>query len=242
MKNSKNFSTIALAIGLMVGGGFTVSAEKVVTVEAGDTFWNIAQESGIDINKLVKDNAQFSPTALPIGAKVEVNVKDAVHFVEQGDTLSKIATIHDVTVNTLFAYNAGINPFTLMPGDGVVFGPGEDGVVNAMESRSMSEMKQTMNSPEGQKMMNGMMNMMKSGNMSEMKQMMNSPEGQEMMNGMMNMMESGNMSEMMQMMDSPKGQEMMNGMMQMMNSPKGQEMMNAYKDIMASAADDKEVK
>lgn len=190
MENSKKFSAIALAIGLMVGGGLTVSAEKMVTVEAGDTFWNIAQESGIDINKLVKDNAQFSPTALPIGAKVEVDVKDAVHFVEQGDTLSKIATVHDVTINTLFAYNAGINPFTLMPGDGVVFGPGEDGVVNAIESGSMSEMMQMMNSPEGQEMMKGMMNMMESGNMSEMMQMMDSPEGQEMMNAYKDIMAS----------------------------------------------------
>lgn len=147
MKNSKKISATALATGFILGGGLTASAASMVTIEAGDTFWDIAKEYGIGVDELIEDNAQFEPTALPIGAKIKVHVKDAIHFVEPGDTLYGIAAIHDVTVDTLFDYNPGIDSLALMPGDGVVVGSGKDGSVNAMEDAHAMQGKQMHDMP-----------------------------------------------------------------------------------------------
>ena len=132
MKPIKKISAATLAAGVVLGGGMSVSAAEVV-VEEGDTFWGIAQEYGTDVDDLVAANDEYDPYALPVGATIEVDDSDEEHFVEPGDTLSQIAVDYDTTVDDLTAMNPGVDPYALQPGDGIVVGPGEDGVVDEVE-------------------------------------------------------------------------------------------------------------
>ncbi|AQQ52284.1 LysM peptidoglycan-binding domain-containing protein [Planococcus lenghuensis] len=127
MSTRKKFTTAALATGLILGGGLSASAAEVVTVEAGDTFWGIAEEYGVGVDQLMEDNAQYDEYGLPVGAELTVNNDDDIHFVQPGDTLSQIGEDYGVTTDDLYEYNPGVDEYGLMPGDGIVYGPGEDG-------------------------------------------------------------------------------------------------------------------
>lgn len=126
MIKGKKFTVAALVTGLALGSGLTASADELVTVEAGDTFWSMAQEYGVGVDELIGDNEQFDPTALQIGSQIEVDNEDTVHFVQPGDTLSELAVTYGVTVDQLMEFNPGVDPYALMPGDGIVYGTGDD--------------------------------------------------------------------------------------------------------------------
>ncbi|AQQ53418.1 LysM peptidoglycan-binding domain-containing protein [Planococcus lenghuensis] len=47
---------------------------------------------------------------------------------QPGDTLSQIAEGYGVTTDDLYEYKPGVDEYILMPGNGIVYGPGDDGV------------------------------------------------------------------------------------------------------------------
>ncbi|WP_088007096.1 LysM peptidoglycan-binding domain-containing protein [Indiicoccus explosivorum] len=85
------------------------------------------------MDELIENNDEFDPTALPVGAEVNVDIEDESYFIEPGDTLSEIAAEFDTTVDTLIEYNPGVEATELMPGDAITIGPAEDGVVDEVE-------------------------------------------------------------------------------------------------------------
>uniref|UniRef100_UPI0011861075 LysM peptidoglycan-binding domain-containing protein n=1 Tax=Indiicoccus explosivorum TaxID=1917864 RepID=UPI0011861075 len=91
----------------MGSAGMAVQAETV-TIEPGDTFWGISQETGISVDRLMELNSQYDPYALPIGGELVISKEsgsptEKFHTIQPGETLISIANLHEgVTLDELY--------------------------------------------------------------------------------------------------------------------------------------------
>ena len=116
-----------LALGLIIGGSSISANTHTTEVEAGDTFWSIANEHGVSVEELLELNSDLDPRAIPIGTQVKVSEQNGeqtgdriTHTVQPGNTLWQIAQTYDgVTVADLYELNEGIDPYQLVVGSKV---------------------------------------------------------------------------------------------------------------------------
>ncbi|OEH86467.1 hypothetical protein BHU72_13665 [Desulfuribacillus stibiiarsenatis] len=89
------------------------------TIQAGDTFYRLANRYGLSVDAIVRANPNVNPDALQIGQKICMPKPIPVHcpsdryyIVQPGDTLYKIATRYNVTVESIMA---NLNPHIVDP-------------------------------------------------------------------------------------------------------------------------------
>ncbi|RFU69196.1 LysM peptidoglycan-binding domain-containing protein [Bacillus sp. V59.32b] len=81
------------------------SAISVIhTVVSGNTLWIIANQYGITVSELQKEN-KLTTTKISVGQKLKIPQKYQVYTVASGDTLWKIATKYGVTVSDVTKLN-----------------------------------------------------------------------------------------------------------------------------------------
>lgn len=97
-----------------------------MTLEAGDTFGDIAKEYNVDVTELMDDNSKLDPSALPIGSKITVDTSDELHFMELGYTVSKIGAEYNLSVDELVEWNPALDENIIHPGMCLVVEPGDD--------------------------------------------------------------------------------------------------------------------
>lgn len=122
MKATKLIAILALVFGLAFGAIGVAAASETVTVEHGETYWELAQNfEGVTAEDLIEAN-QYHPQAIPVGATITVPTSDIVtHVVQPGNTLVQIASVYDgVTVDDLFRLNPDVDPYQLVIGSEVV--------------------------------------------------------------------------------------------------------------------------
>ncbi|WP_158591720.1 LysM peptidoglycan-binding domain-containing protein [Oceanobacillus halophilus] len=124
MKKLKFLMTSILAVGMLLGIGVGQSHAEVstVTVEEGDTLWNIAaSHKNITIYDLYEWNPGVNPYNIRIGAEIIVDPgSDWYHTVSAGDTFYNIASIYeDIDLRDLYVLNPNVNPFDLQIGSKV---------------------------------------------------------------------------------------------------------------------------
>jgi LysM repeat protein/flagellar hook assembly protein FlgD len=95
---------------LMIGQKLTIPSTgsqngTVYTVQAGDTLWKIAMNSGVPIDAIVKANNLDVNKYLNIGQKLVIPPKGTIHTVQSGDTLWKIAQKYGTTVQNIAQLN-----------------------------------------------------------------------------------------------------------------------------------------
>jgi LysM repeat protein len=101
-----------------VGGGATKAS---YTVKPGDTFSQISQKLGKNVNGLMANNPQIkNPNKISVGDKINISggvkTPGAKNYtVQWGDSLSKIAQKHNTTVGNLLRANPNaVNPRNLV--------------------------------------------------------------------------------------------------------------------------------
>lgn len=104
----------AYARGIAVYLNLPVRQSTVYTIQAGDTFYKIANMYNITVEALRNANPGVNPTTLQIGQEIYVPVR--TYIVKAGDTLYKIARMYSVTVQQIQAANPGIDPSALQIG------------------------------------------------------------------------------------------------------------------------------
>ncbi|WP_416729350.1 glycosyl hydrolase family 18 protein [Fictibacillus sp. JL2B1089] len=89
----------------IVGSAIGDSTTPIIhTVVSGNTLWILANQYGVSISELQKEN-RLTSTNLKIGQKIKIPQKYTIHSVIAKDTLWKIATKYAVTVNDLVKLN-----------------------------------------------------------------------------------------------------------------------------------------
>ena len=135
IKKVTKLSVPAVALGLAFGSVGTTAHAETVTIEEGDTLWQIAQDYGIGVDELRGLNDSIDPYNLQIGTEITVSEEtnsnddsvEVFHTVEPGETLWSIANLHaDVTLDDLYNWNPDIDPLALQIGAEVRVQPPED--------------------------------------------------------------------------------------------------------------------
>ena len=123
------------------------AAANPVTVQPGDTLWDLAQRHGTTVEALMQENRLVSPDLLPgdllalPGSREDAANTTApapeptTWTVEPGDSLYEIALATDRTVEELMLWNA-IAGTLIHPGDVLLVSPPRGGVAATDESES----------------------------------------------------------------------------------------------------------
>ncbi|RNF39590.1 LysM peptidoglycan-binding domain-containing protein [Planococcus salinus] len=121
MKLSSGF----LAAGLIVGAGGMTAQAETATVQAGDTFWGLAQEHNVSVQNLMEWNSGIDASSIPVGAELIVSMEngssiDQFHTIKRGDTFNSIADLYPgVTLVELFDWNPDVHPNNLQIGSDI---------------------------------------------------------------------------------------------------------------------------
>lgn len=92
-------------------------------VQPGDTLYRLAQQYGVGMDQLLRDNQLPDPSQLVVGQTIVVRYPAAVHQVKEGDTLYSIARMHRISVRQLLRNNPGLEGRDqLFPGQVLVVG------------------------------------------------------------------------------------------------------------------------
>lgn len=76
------------------------------TVVKGDTFYSIAKNYDTTVARLEALNPTIDPTALPIGKKLVVRVRETIYYiVKKGDTVSALAQEYGSSINQIKTWN-----------------------------------------------------------------------------------------------------------------------------------------
>ena len=96
-----------------------------VTVQPGDTFWELAQEHNVSVQNLMQWNSGIDAHSIPVGAELVVSMEsdssiEEFHTVEPGETFNSIANLHaGVTLVELFEWNPDVHPNNLQIGSDI---------------------------------------------------------------------------------------------------------------------------
>ena len=87
-------------------------------VREGDSLYKIAQQYGVPLQTLLRENELAEPERLTPGQVILVRYPRQTHFIQPGDTLSSIARQYGTTVNALWQNNPGLRGSdVLTPGE-----------------------------------------------------------------------------------------------------------------------------
>lgn len=78
---------------------------EIYVVQPGDTINSIADQFGVTIDELIKENELISPFDLTVGQTIVIAYPKQVHIVQVGDTLMSIAATYGVSVMQLLRNN-----------------------------------------------------------------------------------------------------------------------------------------
>ena len=132
MKKWKFLMTSILAVGMILGIGVGQGHAEVstVTVEEGDTLWNIAASyENITIYDLYEWNPGIDPYNLKVGMEIVIDPgSDWYHTVTAGDTFYSIAAMYEhIDLTDLYVLNPNVDPFQLQIGSKVRINYGDFG-------------------------------------------------------------------------------------------------------------------
>ena len=74
-------------------------------VQPGDSMYQLAQQYGVPMERLIQDNQLPDPSRLVVGQTIVVQYPELTHTVRAGDSLYSIAQMHDTTVAQLLRDN-----------------------------------------------------------------------------------------------------------------------------------------
>lgn len=98
----------------------TIDREDIITyeVQSGDTLSGIAQNFGVPIVEIVKENGIKNKHRISIGQQLKVRLKEQSYIVKYGDTLKDIAEAKGVNTEDIVAYNWMLKEtkYTVYPG------------------------------------------------------------------------------------------------------------------------------
>lgn len=77
----------------------------IYVVQTGDTIEMIANQYGMSVEKLIRDNELTDPKHLVPGEDIVIVYPSQTYTVQEGDTLASIADFHNITVNELLRNN-----------------------------------------------------------------------------------------------------------------------------------------
>lgn len=89
-------------------------------VRPGDTLYQLAQQYGVPMDLLIRDNGLPDPSRLSVGQAIVIQYPERVYTVRAGDTLSSIARDSGLTLRQLLRNNYGVTEETLVPGQRLV--------------------------------------------------------------------------------------------------------------------------
>ena len=90
-------------------------------VQPGDTMYQLSQQYGVSMDRLIQDNQLPDPSQLVVGQTIVVQYPELTHTVRAGDSLYSIAQMHDTTVAQLLRDNPVLRGRDLIyPGQKIV--------------------------------------------------------------------------------------------------------------------------
>lgn len=90
-------------------------------VQPGDTMYQLAQQYGVPMERLLQDNQLPNPSHLVVGQTIVVQYPELTHTVLPGDSLYSIAQMHNTTVAQLLRSNPALQGRDLIyPGQHIV--------------------------------------------------------------------------------------------------------------------------
>ena len=90
-------------------------------VQPGDTMYQLSQQYGVSMDRLIQDNQLPDPSQLVVGQAIVVQYPELTHTVRAGDSLYSIAQMHDTTVAQLLRDNPVLRGRDLIyPGQKIV--------------------------------------------------------------------------------------------------------------------------
>ena len=90
-------------------------------VQPGDSMYQLAQQYGVPMERLIQDNQLPDPSRLVVGQTIVVQYPELTHTVRAGDSLYSIAQMHNTTVAQLLRNNPALQGRDLLyPGQTIV--------------------------------------------------------------------------------------------------------------------------
>ena len=90
-------------------------------VQPGDTIYQLAQQYGVPMERLLQDNQLPDPSQLVVGQTIVVQYPELTHTVRAGDSLYSIAQMHNTTAVQLLRNNPSLHGRDLIyPGQVIV--------------------------------------------------------------------------------------------------------------------------
>lgn len=90
-------------------------------VQPGDTMYQLAQQYGVPMDRLIQDNQLPDPSQLVVGQTIVVQYPELTHTVRAGDSLYSIAQMHNITAVQLLRNNPSLHGRDLIfPGQVIV--------------------------------------------------------------------------------------------------------------------------
>ncbi len=97
LKKGEEFPVISSSVGDSAG-------PIIHKVKAGNTLWKVANQYGVSVSELQKEN-KLTSTEINVGQNLKIPQKYKIHKVVSGDTLWKISTKYKVTTSDLTKLN-----------------------------------------------------------------------------------------------------------------------------------------
>lgn len=104
------------------GGRPECPGGRLYTIQAGDTFWQLARRFNVPLQNLLNANPGVDPERLEVGQVIcipgieEPECPGILYTIRAGDTLFQLARRYNTTVDLILRYNPGIDPNRLLVG------------------------------------------------------------------------------------------------------------------------------
>ncbi|MCG8499494.1 MAG: LysM peptidoglycan-binding domain-containing protein [Firmicutes bacterium] len=85
-------------------------------VKSGESLWQIANNYGVTLAKIINLNQLPNPNRLVVGQTLVIPTEDAFHTVRAGESLWRIAQVYGTTVQAIIQANRIANPNNIYPG------------------------------------------------------------------------------------------------------------------------------
>jgi murein DD-endopeptidase MepM/ murein hydrolase activator NlpD len=97
-------------------------AARRISVQAGDTLYDISRRYSVNMRALIETNRLEPPYALNPGSIVNLPPPN-IHRIERGDTLYSVSRRYNIDTRSLALLNGMARPWTVYPGDELLLPP-----------------------------------------------------------------------------------------------------------------------